>query len=311
MNTVVVKAIRSDGIYRKIMEAPMEKKADIYCYELMKPFEEKWGVYNCPLKAKQPNGYDVIMASGMMGFLLPEKIDASMEAGIDLLGDNEFWNQCQLSIETSLKYFVDAGVDLPIKEYLFTMILADEKSPYSIMNDNCCGDGGIPGYIMGTLVPSEHTLSRMPVILAHETNHNVRFQIEKWRNDISLGEYMVCEGLAENFATFIYGEEQIGPWVSRTDMQTLNEYIKPLIYPALEVFGFDNITAYMYGDEMAKMRNFFPVGMPYCAGYACGYHLIKHYLKKTGKSIVEATLTPSKEILKATEDFWEETCTGQ
>lgn len=60
MNTAVVKAIRSDGIYRKIMEAPMEKKADIYRYELMKPFEEKWGVYNCPLKAKQPNGYDVI-----------------------------------------------------------------------------------------------------------------------------------------------------------------------------------------------------------------------------------------------------------
>lgn len=157
------------------------------------------GGYNCPLKAKQPNGYDVIMASGMMGFLLPEKIDASMEAGIDL----------------------------PIKEYLFTMILADEKSPYSIMNDNCCGDGGIPGYIMGTLVPSEHTLSRMPVILAHETNHNMRFQIEKWRNDISLGEYMVCEGLAENFATFIYGEEQMGPWVSRTDMQTL-KYIRQI-----------------------------------------------------------------------------------
>lgn len=43
MNTAVVKAIRSDGVYRKIMEAPMEKKADIYRYELMKPFEEKWG----------------------------------------------------------------------------------------------------------------------------------------------------------------------------------------------------------------------------------------------------------------------------
>ena len=25
----------------------------------------------------------------------------------------------------------------------------------------------------------------------------------------------------------------------------------------------------------------YPVGLPYCAGYACGYLLIKHYLKKT------------------------------
>ncbi|WP_423243751.1 DUF2268 domain-containing putative Zn-dependent protease [Clostridium estertheticum] len=21
--------------------------------------------------------------------------------------------------------------------------------------------------------------------------------------------------------------------------------------------------------------------LPYCAGYACGYHMVKHYLKKT------------------------------
>lgn len=35
-------------------------------------------------------------------------------------------------------------------------------------------------------------------------------------------------------------------------------------------------------------------------------YLIKHYLQKTGKNIVEATLLPAKEILNATEDFWNE-----
>ena len=44
----------------------------------------------------------------------------------------------------------------------------------------------------------------------------------------------------------------------------------------------------------------------YCAGYACGYHLVKHYLKKTGKSIIEATLLPASEILETVEDFWNE-----
>jgi uncharacterized protein YjaZ len=62
------------------------------------------------------------------------------------LGDNEFWNNCQCAIESSLKCFIDIGVDLPLKEYLFTIVLADPDSPYSIMNDNYCGDGGIPGY---------------------------------------------------------------------------------------------------------------------------------------------------------------------
>lgn len=309
MNAVNVKALRSERIYQKIMEAPAEKKDDIYRYELMKPFEEKFDMYHCPLKAKQPGGYDVVMASGMLGYLTPQKLDVSSAESIRLLGDDIFWGNCQKAIEASLHCFLNAGVELPRKDYLFTIMLADPDSPYTILNDNYCGDGGIPGYLFGSLVPSEHTMERLPVVLAHETNHNVRFQFQKWSNDISLGAYMICEGLAENFAASLYGEAQVGPWVSKTDMQLLNEYIKPLVREALEVQGFENITAYMYGDEMAKLQNYFPVGLPYCAGYACGYHMVKHYLKKTGKSIVEATLLPAEEILAEISDFWEEITT--
>ena len=40
----------------------------------------------------------------------------------------------------------------------------------------------------------------------------------------------------------------------------------------------------------------------------CGWcrHLVKYYLQKTGKSIVEATLLSANEILSAVEDFWNE-----
>ena len=37
----------------------------------------------------------------------------------------------------------------------------------------------------------------------------------------------------------------------------------------------------------------------------CGYALIGHYLKKTGASIYEATIMPTVEILKQTEDLWQ------
>ncbi|MHC1748945.1 MAG: DUF2268 domain-containing protein [Cellulosilyticaceae bacterium] len=305
MSVVNVKAVRSEEIYRKIMGAPLHKKNDIYRYEMMKPFEKKWACYNVPMKATQENGYDVIMASGMLGFLLPQKIDGTVETSITLLGNNEFWGNCQCAIEKSLKCFIDAGIDLPVKEYLFTILLANPENAYTIMNDGYCGDGGIPGYIFSWLLPSEYTMKRLPVALAHETNHNVRFQFEKWRNDITLGAMMINEGLAENFATIMYGEDQVGPWVSKTDIQTLNDYIKPIIREALDVQGMDNLTAYLYGDEMAKMQNYFPVGLPYCAGYACGYHMIKHYLQKTGKSIIDATLTSADEILKEVGDFWD------
>ena len=89
-------------------------------------------------------------------------------------------------------------------------------------------------------------------------------------------------------------------------IETLNEYIKPIIRDGLNVQGLENLNAYLYGDEMAALQNYPQVGLPYCSGYACGYHLIKHYLQKTGKNIVEATLLPAKEILDATEDFWNE-----
>lgn len=309
MNDFIVKAVRSDDIYREILNASMDKKDDIYRYEFMQQFEKKWEMYHCPLKAKQPGGYDVVMASGMLGYLLPQKIGKKEEAYIDELADEKLWAACAASIEKSLMQFVDMGIDLRVKEYLFTLALADPESPYSIMCDNYSGDGGIPGYIFGSLVPSAFTKSRMPIALAHETNHNVRFQYIKWSNDISLGEYMICEGLAENFAVYLYGEENIGPWVSKTDEETLNEYIKPLMQNSLDVSGFDDITAYMYGDEIAKMRNYVPAGMPYCAGYACGYHMVKYYLEKTGKSIIEATILPAEEILKEIDGFWEETTT--
>lgn len=306
MKQYTVKAIRSDEIYRKILDAPMDKKDDIYRYELMQKFEKKWDAYHCPLTAKQPGGYDVIMASKMLGYLMPQKISENEKIFIDSLTDDALWSSCISSIEKSLMEFVNQGIELNVKEYLFTLVLAAPESPYLIMSDNYCGDGGIPGFIFGALVPSEYTKSRIPVALAHETNHNVRFQYIKWSNDISLAEYMICEGLAENFATYLYGEENVGPWVSKTDEETLNEYIKPLIQDALDVQGFDNITSYMYGDELAKMQNYIPVGMPYCAGYACGYHMVKYYLKKTGKSIVEATILPAEEILKEINGFWEE-----
>ena len=299
-----VSAVRSDGIYSKIMSAPLDKKNDIYRYELMMPFERKWACYNIPMKAKTPGGYDIIMASRLLGHIEPTKVDETQKQNIQLIADNTLWEKCETAIRKSLSCFTQQGIDLLVKEYLFTILLANAESPYIILNEGYCGDGGIPGYIFSWLIPNEYTLEHLPVALAHETNHNVRFQFIEWKNDITLGEMMISEGLAENFATFLYGEDKAGPWVTKTDMTTLNEYIKPIIQDGLNVQGFENLNAYLYGDELAKLQNFPQVGLPYCAGYACGYHLVKHYLKKTGKSIIEATLLPAKEILDAAEDFW-------
>lgn len=301
-----VTLLRTDEIYKKMINSPKEKRDDIYRYEIAKPFEFKWSCYNVPLTSRKKDGYDVVMASNMFGYLPPSEMDESQEHRVNLISENNIWQTCKKTIEDCLECFTKAGYELPVKDYIFSIMLGDPKSPYLSLSDGYLGDGGIPGYILVVLIPDEYTIRRIPVALAHECNHNVRFQFEEWRNDITLGEMMVCEGLAENFATSMFGEEMVGPWVSKTDMDTLNNYIKPLIREALDATGFDNISSYLWGDELAKIRGFFPQGMPYCAGYACGYHMIKYYLKKTGKSIVDATLTPANNILKEIEGFWNE-----
>lgn len=299
-----VKSIRSDKVYNKILNTNLDKKDDIYRYDLMNEFADKWACYNVPIKAKQKGGYDVIMANSMLGYIAPRDINESKSQEIKYLNNESVWNLCTESIEKSLEQFVNAGVELKVDEYKYTILLANAESIYAKLSGSCCGDGGIPGSIFLSLIPKEDTMNRIPSVLAHECNHNVRFQFIKWSNDITLEEMMINEGLAENFATWMYGEENLGPWVTNTDMDTLNDYVKPLIKKALDVKGLEGITAYLYGDEIAEQQGYFPEGLLYCAGYACGYYMIKYYLNKTGKSIIEATLMPYEEIKKELSGFW-------
>ena len=89
-----------------------------------------------------------------------------------------------------------------------------------------------------------------------------------------------------------------------TSQQTLRDIVKPLIRDNLMTSDFGKLSLYLYGDEIMALRGGQPIWMPYCGGYACGYALIRHYLRKTGASIYEATITPTEEIMKQTEDFW-------
>ena len=115
---------------------------------------------------------------------------------------------------------------------------------------------------------------------------------------------MISEGLAETFAANLFGEDKVGKWVSEATPELLRKTIKPLVRENLKTCDFQALSSYLYGDEIMSLRGGQPIGMPYCGGYACGYALIGHCLKKTGASIYEATITPTEEILKQSEEFW-------
>ncbi|EOP58013.1 MULTISPECIES: DUF2268 domain-containing protein [Bacillus cereus group] len=300
-----IKSLRSDKIYRKISQAPKEEKVKLYRQEMLAPFMGKWEIQHVPFKAEEPNGFDVITLNNIMN-ISPNQITNEITPELELISADSFWSECKEAVRKSLHLFREHDVNLRVSDYLFTILLGDPNSPSLMLNEGYSGDGGIPGYILCTLVPNEYTIPRMKAALAHECNHNVRYQFIQWDHTVTLGELIVSEGLAENFATSIFGEDLLGPWVSKTTMEMLNRHIKPVLKEQLQLTGFDKIAPYLYGDELAKLQNYMPVNMSYAAGYACGYYLIKYYLEKTGKNIFEATITPANLILDEIKGFWDE-----
>lgn len=300
-----INVLRSDKIYKKVIASPQDEKKELYRQEMLGPYMRKWEIQQIPFRAVEENGFDV-MTINNMAHLSPEMITPEIESMLKLISSDQLWDELKKTIEHSFNQFTHHGIHLPVSDYLFTILLGNPDSEILQLSEGYSGEGGIPGYIFLSLIPNEYTLKRLKPALAHECNHNVRYQFIEWNDKINLGELIVSEGLAENFATALYGEDLIGPWVSKTDASTLNHVIKPILREHLEITGLHQIMPYLYGDEVTKLQGLPAVGVPHSAGYACGYHLVRYYLQKTGKSIVEATILPADEILSEVEEYWDE-----
>lgn len=300
-----ITTLRSDRIYQKVAQAAPEDKLELFRNEMMAPFMGQWKIQQIPFRAEEANGFDVITFNSMM-HRAPDQITPQITPEIEMISSDTFWLECEHAVRESLRQFSENGVRLPVSNYVFTIQLGNPENRSLLINEGYSGFGGIPGYIWGTLLPNGYTIPRMKAALAHECNHNVRYQFIQWDHTVNLGELIVSEGLAENFATMRFGEEFLGPWVTRTNAETLNKRIKPVLREKLGLTGFDQFAPYLYGDEIAELQNFKPVDMPYSAGYACGYYLIQYYLRQTGKTIFEATITPAAQILDEAKGFWDE-----
>lgn len=300
-----ITTLRSDRIYRQIAQVSPEEKLELFRNEMMAPFMKQWQLQQIPFRAEEPDGFDVITFNSIM-HRSPDQITRQISPEVELISSDSFWLECEQAVSKSLRLFIEHGISLPVSEYLFTIQLGNPDNRALTINEGYSGFGGIPGFIWGTLLPNEYTIPRMKIALAHECNHNVRYQFIQWDHNVNLGELIVSEGLAEHFATFMFGGKWLGPWVTKTNAETLNSRIKPVLREQLQLTGFDKFAPYLYGDEIAELQNFQPVNMPYSAGYACGYYLIQDYLRKTGKTIFEATITPAAQILNEVKGFWDE-----
>lgn len=169
------------------------------------------------------------------------------------------------------------------------------------------GFGAIPGWIMTLYdIPTSENLKRVEACTVHELHHNLAAGSDSGVNfnmmTITVGEYMVMEGLAESFSAELYGEDSIGPWVTNFDESRLDE-TWDLFKRDINVTGFNLVSSYIFGDVIATVRGGTPVGAPLYAGYVVGYKLVQAYLKRTGKTVAEATYTPTAEIIAESHFF--------
>lgn len=156
------------------------------------------------------------------------------------------------------------------------------------------GFGGIPGYIMLDYAEAtDYNLARLQSCLAHEAHHNIVGTAGWDPFSVTVGSYIICEGLAEAFAADLYGEDKVGPSVADFPMEEMPR-IKKMYKAALVLKGFDAVRPYIFVDEKSGTS----LGIPGTAGYAVGYHVVKAYMKRTSRDIIEATFTPAERIIE-------------
>lgn len=211
---------------------------------MMKPFKKMWETIQVPIQSTSPQGYDVVMASEMLGvksFDNDEHIDA-----LEKLKEVDAWNVSKQAFDDILEYLKSNDISLNIDEINYGLFLGDDEKLK--LQKGYTGFGGIPGYILLIIDPNEYNIPKIPAVIAHEFHHNFRFSIFEWNHgNVSVGDYIVIEGLADSFATALYGEEMMGPWITDFDQEDL-EYSQEIIKQAIDIKGFSEVSSYMFGD---------------------------------------------------------------
>ncbi|TXR62148.1 DUF2268 domain-containing protein [Bacillus sp. AR18-7] len=289
------KLINTYEQYKELLAiTDLEERKNYFRYTMMAPFIDMWNLINVPIKAKQENGYDILIATKMLGYA-DISSDEQIQQGLSILKDNNAYVVAENTIKTCIENANKAGVKVNADEIKFGLYVAD---PYKLkLQKGDTGFGGIPGFITVNIYPNDYNSPKIPAVIAHEFHHNIRFSYFDWyHGNVTVGDYLVIEGLADSFAKELYGTEHLGPWVTSMDKDDL-EYSIYVIGEALNIKGFAEVSSYMFGDEIAKQEGYQPVGLSFCAGYAVGYEVVQSFMKKHNKTIFETTLISSDEII--------------
>ncbi len=228
-------------------------------------------------------------------------LDADAEAGLHYLDRFTAAGSLAACRDAVIRTFdtlapSEHGIALPSVRY--NLALASPATPGLVdRNRGYTGFGGAPGSIMMIALPDEYNLPRLATMAAHEAHHQVRLTREPWDPaTITVGQYLVLEGLAEAFAAQLLGEQTLGPWTTAVAADELARH-RPTLVAALKETV--DPRPYMFGDWAAATSGYEPRGLPDFIGYTAGYQLVRTALDELGITATEATYLPWREIAAA------------
>lgn len=247
-----------------------------------------------------PGGVDMATVHQQNFGFRPDSAIEQVSEGLESLVAADAWTRIEKALEDGVAALTSADPGVTIPDLNVLLVLGDPTSQHFVDEvQGMSGFGGISGYIAITVWPTSRVLDRLEAIAVHELHHNVRYSpggIVWDPQTVTVGEHVVSEGLADVFASELYGDAGYTHFVrdeTRSDDQVLAK-----VASGLGVTGMADFAAWVLGDSSAQQFGAVPVGLPTGAGYAAGARLVREYLDATGTTAAQNVRAPASGILR-------------
>lgn len=282
-------------------EALASCSTEAFTERVMGPLESFWKPFVERFPQRDDDVDPAMRAATMMGYYTPEE---DCREGLEAIRRFEAagtWQACVDAARGALEALDPAAHGTEVAPVRFTLVLGSLRT-LDLAYGAYTG-AQHPGAALVLGYPNPVGTPRLPVASAHEIHHLVRFAFEPFMPDLTLGKYLVAEGLAESFGLEIEGDGTlVGPYCTALSPSQAEE-VKPRFREALEESDFDVVRGYIFGDWAAERFGYPRQNVPDHAGYTLGFELVQAYLERTGRSAAEATYVPWREIVEASGYF--------
>ena len=212
-----------------------------------------------------------------------QRTEGGLEVALQQLIEADAWNRIAAALHTGVSALQTVYPGLEVPDLNLLLILGDASNDHFINEvQGLSAFGGISGYITITVWPTPQVLVRLEAIAVHELHHNVRYSPGGVVWDpmtVTVGEQVISEGLADEFAVEFYGDHGYTHFVS--DETRRDDQVLAKVATGLHITGMQNFAAWVHGDASARLSGATPVGLPTGAGYAAGTQLARAYLDAT------------------------------